>query len=507
MDENDYSSAGIPLALWGDRFVPLLEKIAMGRPKAVGFDIIFPQFTMNQINGEHDQKLFKALRALSNQCRVVSGYGINQQGLLKEPFVFYQKILGPDGYGFLNVTTDEDGICREQILRLSTNDSPRMLFSFSWLLSGAKGEPAFKVMPDWRNPSVFPTLSFEEALKADPDYFKDKIIIIGFDLDFEDRHRTPVSKKGEPGVVFQARIVDAIRNNSIHATPSCPYSLLAPAVLMILFALLLTRRASLLRVIFSGTGLLAGLAIVVFGFLTGGIVLKPSAAIMGIPVVCIARVFQGYLMVKDTFGRYVSREVRDEILSGRVPVDGEIKEVTVLFADLRDFTSLVERTPPKEVVKLINRYFEEMAKVIRDHKGLVLQFIGDEIEAVFGAPVFVEDHRNLAVQAGIEMCRSIEIVNQQIAQRGYAPLRQGIGIHSGEVLAGNIGGGGRMSYALVGDTVNLASRLQGLNRQFGSKIIISGQTLSGIDKEIAVQKLPSTPIKGKIKKVDIFSVL
>jgi len=194
-------------------------------------------------------------------------------------------------------------------------------------------------------------------------------------------------------------------------------------------------------------------------------------------------------------------------LSGRIPLDGEIKEVTVLFADIRNFTPMAEAIPPKEVVKIINSYFMEMADAIREQKGLVLEYIGDEIMAVFGAPAPVPDHRRLAVRAAINMRRRLKIVNQRLAQQGYAPLKHGIGIHTGEVLAANIGGGDRVSYSLVGDTVNLASRLQGLNKQFGTEIIISAQTLAGIDKDIPVKQLPPTPIKGKTEKVDIFSVL
>ena len=213
------------------------------------------------------------------------------------------------------------------------------------------------------------------------------------------------------------------------------------------------------------------------------------------------------MIVKDLFGRYVSREVRDKILSGRIPLDGETREVTMLFADLRDFTPMVEAIPPKEMVKIMNLYFSEMAEAIREEKGLVLQYIGDEIEAVFGAPVPVPGHRSRAAKAAVGMRSWLKTVNRRLTREGYAPLKHGIGIHTGEVLAGNIGGGDRVIYSLVGDTVNLASRLQGLNKQFGTEIIVSGQTLAGMDKDIEVKQLPHTPIKGKTKKVDIFSVV
>jgi class 3 adenylate cyclase len=484
-----------------------LERIELGRPEAVGLDMILPQFPLNRIIKNHDKKVFKTLKRISKHCRLISGYGIVQNGQIKEPFVLYQKILGPNGYGYLNLTPDPDGVCRKQALTFLADKGEKRLYSFSWFLAGATGLPPVEAIPDWRNPARIPTLTFQQALKTDPANFTDRVVIIGVDFDFEDRHPTPASVQDEPGVVFQARVVEALRSGRLLSAPPWPYSLLAPAVLMVFLTLFLTRKASLLRVIVSGTGMLTGLTVLMIGCLAGGVVLRPSAAMVGLIAACSARLFQGYLSVKDTFGRYVSREVRDEILSGRIPLDGEMKEVTMLFADLRNFTPMVEATPPKEVVKIINSYFREMAGAIREQKGLVLQYIGDEIMAVFGAPVPVPDHRRLAVRAAIGMRRRLKIVNRRLVQQGYSPLRHGIGIYSGEVLAGNIGGGDRVSYSLVGDTVNLASRLQGLNKQFGTEIIIGARTLAGIDKDIPVKQLPPTPIKGKTKKVDIFTVL
>jgi len=126
--------------------------------------------------------------------------------------------------------------------------------------------------------------------------------------------------------------------------------------------------------------------------------------------------------ILDTFGKYVSHEVRDRILDGNIPLDGEIKNVTVMFADLRDFTSLAEATPPKEIVKIINDYFSEMADSIHQHKGLVLQFIGDEIEAVFGAPMPLGDHPTFAVKAALEMRERLESVNNELEKKSLWSL-------------------------------------------------------------------------------------
>lgn len=194
-------------------------------------------------------------------------------------------------------------------------------------------------------------------------------------------------------------------------------------------------------------------------------------------------------LLNDAFGKYVTPEIRDEILSGRIPLDGELKNVTVLFSDLRDFTPLVASTQPKEVVKIINGYFEEMAKAIHGHGGLVLQFIGDEIEAVFGAPLELENHPVAAARAALEMCERLGRYNSRLREQGWAPLRHGIGLDTGQVLAANIGSSERLSYALVGDTVNLASRLQGVSKELGRDIILSASTRNALGDEFRCESL------------------
>ncbi len=208
--------------------------------------------------------------------------------------------------------------------------------------------------------------------------------------------------------------------------------------------------------------------------------------------------------LKETFGKYVSREIRDEILAGRVSLEGQVQEVTVLFSDLRDFTPWVEATGPREVVRDLNAYFSEMDQAIREHRGLVLQFIGDEIEAAFGAPIAYPAHAEMAVRAALEMRRRLQAWNAQRAQSGKAPLRHGIGIHTGSVLAGNIGSAERLSYALVGDPVNLASRIQSLNKEFGSDILVSGETRRRLDDRFDLVQLPAVRVKGKSVEVEVY---
>jgi len=211
--------------------------------------------------------------------------------------------------------------------------------------------------------------------------------------------------------------------------------------------------------------------------------------------------------LKETFGKYVSREVRDEILAGRVTLEGQAQEVTVLFADLRDFTPWVEATSPREVVRDLNEYFTEMDQAIREHRGLVLQFIGDEIEAAFGAPITYPAHPEMAVRAALEMRRRLRAWNAERARAGKTPLRHGIGIHTGSVLAGNIGSSERHSYALVGDPVNLASRIQSLNKEFGSDILVSGTTRRHLDGQFELVQLPAVRVKGKSVEVEVYRLV
>ncbi len=215
-------------------------------------------------------------------------------------------------------------------------------------------------------------------------------------------------------------------------------------------------------------------------------------------------------VIKDAFGKYVAKEVRDEVLSGRIPLDGEQKEVTVLFADLRNFTPMIETYEPKQSVRLMNHYFKEMAQAIQENNGLVLQFIGDEIYAVFGAPIFDEHHPTHAVKAAISMEKRLGNLNLEFKEKNWPALEHGIGIHSGNALAANMGSPDRMSYLLVGNTVNIASRLQGLNKEFQTRAILSQSTYDELDvSQMAGSEfisLGSVAVKGIKEKINILSL-
>ena len=211
--------------------------------------------------------------------------------------------------------------------------------------------------------------------------------------------------------------------------------------------------------------------------------------------------------IRDTFGKYVTPEIRDKILAGRIPVNGERREATVLFSDLRAFTSYVQENKSEEVIKSMRAYFTAMETAIHRYKGLVLQYVGDEVEGVFGVPIAYEGHADQAVLAALEMRKNLDALNETRLKEGKKPFKHGIGIHTGEVLAGNTGSHDRLSYALIGDTVNLGSRIEDLTKKFHCDILISEDTVKHLTSSFEMKKCPPHKVKGYSKPITVFQIV
>ncbi len=210
---------------------------------------------------------------------------------------------------------------------------------------------------------------------------------------------------------------------------------------------------------------------------------------------------------RSSFDKYVSPEISRKILNDAIAPSGEILDVTILFADLRNFTGFAEKRSPMAVVEMINRYFTEMEGVISNHGGVVLQFIGDEIEAVFGVLETNGNHPNQAVAAALAMRAAMQRLNAERRERGEIEIHHGIGIHSGPVLAGNVGSSKRKTYSMLGDTVNLASRLQVLNKKLATDILISDETRSRLVlSDTALRPMGPHTVKGKTEAVVVYAV-
>ncbi len=171
--------------------------------------------------------------------------------------------------------------------------------------------------------------------------------------------------------------------------------------------------------------------------------------------------------LRTTFGKYMTASVMEHLMAGKVALGGESLEVTILFTDIRSFTTLSEKMDPQQLVGLLNEYFTEMVGIVMEMDGVVDKYIGDAIMAVFGAPVPKPEDAVNAVRAAVHMRRALQHLNNRLAERGIPPLRTGIGIHTGPVVAGNIGSERRMEYTVIGDAVNLASRLESNTKDLG----------------------------------------
>ena len=211
------------------------------------------------------------------------------------------------------------------------------------------------------------------------------------------------------------------------------------------------------------------------------------------------------------FGLYVSPEVAQAAVETGAGLGGQMCECTIMFSDLRDFTSLTERLTPESLVDLINQYMTAMVSAIVDQGGVVTRFGGDSILAVFGSPLnYMTDHADQAVNAAIHMRQALQEFNQNAASDPFANgrrpvLENGIGIATGPVIAGNVGGKERIEYTVMGDAANLASRLEGMTLEHSYPILISEETFDAIGS-LNARPLPDVAVKGKDKPVTIYGL-
>jgi adenylate cyclase len=213
--------------------------------------------------------------------------------------------------------------------------------------------------------------------------------------------------------------------------------------------------------------------------------------------------------VKRLFGRYVSKDIYDQLVAdpSLARLGGQRREMTVLFSDIRGFTTVSESGAPEDIVALLNVYFTRMVAVVFKHQGTLDKFVGDMVMALFGAPLDDPDHADHAVAAAMEMSEELQHLNEQWLAEGRPPLDIGIGINTGPMIAGNIGSEAIMSYTVIGDAVNLGSRLESLNKNYGTRIIISDSTRMRLKGDYVFRPLGDVVVKGKTKAVPIFEVV
>jgi adenylate cyclase len=211
--------------------------------------------------------------------------------------------------------------------------------------------------------------------------------------------------------------------------------------------------------------------------------------------------------IKNTFGRFVSRDVAAAVLDGRVPLGGERLEVSILFQDIRGFTALSEKLDAATLLRVLNQLFTEVVAAVEAEGGMVKQFTGDGVMALFGAPEPRQDHSECAVRAALGIVSRLDRVNAALRSQGIPALQIGIGVHTGEVVAGLIGPDERVEYGVVGEAVNLASRVESLTKELAATILVSRDIATRLGAEFALGRAALLPVKGRAHPVEVVEVL
>lgn len=229
---------------------------------------------------------------------------------------------------------------------------------------------------------------------------------------------------------------------------------------------------------------------------------------LGIRINAMAKGLQERERLKTSFARYVSKHILEKILVSETPLklEGERRKVTLLFSDLRQFTLLAEALPPEDVVKILNEYFEQMIEVIFSHSGTLDKFIGDGIMAEFGAPLDDAEQEYHAVSAAIQMQKEMHKLCDKWIKENKPAIQMGIGIHTGEAVLGNIGSEKRIEYTAIGDTVNVASRLEQATKILKTPILLSETTYLGCKDRFPFKDLGNMALPGRREQIKVYTL-
>jgi len=434
--------------------------------------------------------------------------------------------LAAGGYGPDEVVLEDDGIrIRDRVIPLEplevrTPDGGRRIQHAMWINYGA-GAHAGNVLRPYRAYEVRDLLRSEGQILSggtpdvNPALFEGKIVFVGLTASgLLDVFQTPLGEGTLPGIQLHASVADSILSGRLlRSAPRWT----APAAVLAL-AILTGLMSAALPFAWAAAGALGLAAAWVAGALhafTGGLSLAVASPVLGVALSLFGGTAYRYFVedaekrkVSRLFGRYVSRDVYQQLMAspGLAELGGRRREMSVLFSDIRGFTSITERGDPDELVLQLNEYFTRMVETVFRRGGTVDKFVGDMVMALFGAPVHDPAHAEHAVAAAVDMVAGLAELNAQWAAEGRPTLDIGIGINSGEMIAGNIGSSSIMSYTVIGDNVNLASRLESLNKEYGTRIIISDATRLRLETAYETRPLGGVVVKGKTRAVDIFEV-
>jgi adenylate cyclase len=454
--------------------------------------------------------------------------------------------------GFFNITSDADGVLRRSLLVLpfGRSNNPddidlygslevqtlRMYFGLKTDQVTVRYGPAgvaslelgdkLTVRPDYlgrmvinyRGPrGTYPYYSLGDVLqhKFAPGTFKDKIVLVGASATgIGDLRTPPYGGIDYPGVEVHANVIDNLLNNGFLVRGA--HQILWDLILIFLLGLPLGFALALLspRWIWIGLGLLIPFAaLVYFAFLHGwwlNFTLPAGTLTANVMLVSLYRVLveeKEKRKVRSAFGHYLSPEVIRRLLQNPQLVEPRKTEITVMFSDIRGFTTISEKLDAQELALFLNRYLFEMTRIVFDTQGTLDKYIGDAVMAFWGAPYEDPGHPSRACTAALEMMKRVRQLQKQWAAEGKPPLEIGIGLNSGAASVGNMGSSLRYGYTALGDAVNLSSRLEGLNKEYGTHIIVSESTYTAAkDAGFTFRELDLIRVKGKLQPVTIYEL-
>uniref|UniRef100_A0A7C4YHU1 Adenylate/guanylate cyclase domain-containing protein n=1 Tax=candidate division WOR-3 bacterium TaxID=2052148 RepID=A0A7C4YHU1_UNCW3 len=436
--------------------------------------------------------------------------------------------------GIINVNADFDGIVRNVPLLFNYRSSIIPSFSLSVVnvmkmnLSVCEGKIGIgdNVIEIEKNGIVhinylcnienLKKVSFSDVYfdRVNPDFFRNKIVLIGSSASaLSDLRNTPVGIM--PGIYIHSNIILNILNNNFIKLAPLWLNYIIGFLLIFFITIIAIRTRPIISIILFVIFLVS---YIIFNILTYIIFLYSfefTRPILGIITSYlfglgfrIAIVEAERRKLRQTFSKYVSPDIVEKILSSKdFYIKGERKEITVLFCDIRDYTGYSEDKPPELVVKTLNEYFDEMSNIIFAYNGMVDKFIGDGIMAIFGAPLNFPGHADKAVSAGIEMVKKVKELNKKWVKEKGRSFEIGIGINTGIAIVGNVGSQRRIEYTAIGDVVNTAARIEPLNKEYSTNILISETTFSKLQNEYNYRNLGKVRIRGKKEEITIYEII
>ena len=364
----------------------------------------------------------------------------------------------------------------------------------------------------------FPYYSISDILekKVPPEKLRGRIVLVGSSAPgLKDQRTTPLETT-YPGVEVHANLIAGLLDNNIKRQPG--WIIAVEFLLLLTISIVLGLINARLEPMRSLLVTMVALAAVVTGNLyawNNNLVL-PLASPVGLILIIFAfQTLWGFFveardkrMLAKLFGQYIPPELVEEMAESpeKISVSGESRDMTVLFSDVRGFTTISEGLEPQALTQLMNEMLTPMTHVIHHHRGTIDKYMGDAIMAFWGAPLTDDNHARHALEAGLEMVKALPQINQRFRDKGWPEINIGVGLNSGVMSVGNMGSEFRMAYTVMGDAVNLGSRLEGLTKQYGVNIIVSEFTKAKVP-DYSFLELDRVRVKGKDEPVIIFEPL